>query len=358
MDETIKQLKQFLQKPEENILIQATEIVKNHSSTAENSKQLEELIPDILRLTSSTNQEIAKNSITTLINMTSHLPSAIDKIIGLKGVTRMMDEVISHNATLVHDRLMLLTNLTTQNSGILQILDLNDKDLKGQRLLRLAIRFSSPPDAFSIPKAEPLRGMNLIAQSSVDDYEYAAMVLMNATLMPEGRQIFFSTPEFFMPSLLDAISGDNPIRKEGIIGVIRNLCFDSSKHEFLLTKARILPAIIRPLITKKIEDNITAAEMLHKAFPGLVFGEPEPLAINRHNLLETLLLLAQSEYAKNYLINHHVIFVLRELDDYETDEENKLIGLRVGGILLGPVDDKKEENENNDNDDTNPGDVD
>lgn len=353
MDDTIKQLQQILQKPDENILIQATEIVKNHSTSSENSKQLEELIPEILRLTSSTNQEISKNSLVTLINMTSHLPSAINRIIGLNGVTRMMDAVITHNATLVHDRLMLLTNLTTQNSGVLQILDLNDKELRGQRLLRLAIRFSSPPDAYSIPKAEPLKGMNLVAQSSVDEYEYAAMVLMNATLMPEGRQIFYSTPDFFMPSLLDSVSGDNPIRKQGIIGVLRNLCFDSSKHEFLLTKAKILPAVVRPLITKVIEDNITAAEMLHQAFPGIAFGDPEPLAINRHNLLETLLLLAQSEYGKEYLINHHVIFVLRELDEYETDEENKLIGLRVGGILLGPYDKKEEEDKKDDNNNDN-----
>ena len=341
MDETVKQLQQYLQRPEGDLLVQATEICKNHSATAENSKQLVDLIPDFLRLTSSTNMDVAKNSITTLINMTSHLPSAIDKIIGLNGVTRLMDAVISHDSTLVHDRLMLLTNLTTQNSGCLQILDLQDKDLKGQRLLRLAVRFTTPPESTGIPKAKPLHGMNIIASSSLDDYEYAAMVLMNATLMPEGRQIFFSTPDFFMPSLLDAISGDNPIRKQGIIGVVRNLCFDSSKHEYLLKTGKILPALIKPLLHKNLENNMTAAEMLREAFPGLAFGDPEPLAENRKNILEALFLLAQSDVGKDYLMKHHVIFVMRELDDYETDEENKQLGLRIGALLMGPQDEEK-----------------
>ncbi|OHT10286.1 hypothetical protein TRFO_04322 [Tritrichomonas foetus] len=349
MEDTIKQLQQYLQRPEEQLLIQATEICKSFSSTAENSKQLMELIPDLLRLTSSSNEEIARNSLVTLINMTSHLPAAIDKIIGLNGVTRQMDSVISHDANLVHDRLMLLTNLTTQNSGCLQILDLQDKDLRGQRLLRLAVRYTSPPDSFGIPKAAPLNstGMNLIATSNLDDYEYAAMVLMNATLMPEGRQIFFSTPDFFMPALLDSISGDNPIRKQGIIGVIRNLCFDSSKHEFLMKTAKVLPALIRPLFHRNLENNVTAAEMLHEAFPGIVFGDPEPLAINRRNILEALLLLAQSESGKEFLTSHHVVFVMRELDEYETDQENKELGLRIGALLMGP----QEEDENPEPDD-------
>lgn len=345
MEETLQKLQDILQQTDDTILIQATEICKNFSATQENSRQIEPLIPDLLRLTSSTNIELSKNAIVSLINISSHLPTAIDTIIGLKGVTRMMDAIISADTNNVHDRLMLLTNLTTQKSGCLQILDLADKELSGQRLLRLAVRFASPPTSLDIPKAQPLRGMNLIAESANDEYEYAAMVLMNATLMPEGRQVFYSTPDFFMPSLLDAVSGDNPIRKQGIIGVIRNLCFDATKHEYLLTKGNILPALIRPLVCQKLENNVTAAEMLVQAFPGLTFGHPEPLVLNRHNILETLLLLTQSEFGKKYLISHHVVFVLRELDEYETDEENKMIGIRISAVLLGPLKDQRKEEE-------------
>ncbi|KAH0795899.1 protein HGH1 [Histomonas meleagridis] len=347
MEESIGTISDLLKKTDDNTLAQVTEICKSLSADEKHCALLKQVVPDLLRHTSSPNKDVAKNSIETLINITSNVPSAIDQLIGLKAVTRLVDAIISAEPTVVHERLMLLTNLTTQKSGCLQLLDLQDKDLKGQRLLRLAVRFTTPQDSTSIPHASPLRGLNLIASSPSDEYEYAAMVLMNATLMPEGRQIFFETPDFFMPTLMDSISGDNPIRKQGIIGVIRNLCFDQKQHEYLLKKANILPYLVRPLISKTIEDNITAAEMLHKAFPTIIFGDPEPLPENRFHILETLMLLTQSEIGKSTLINSHIIFVLRELDDYETEEENKNLGLRIAACLLGPKpDEEKDEHPN------------
>jgi hypothetical protein len=267
--------------------------------------------------------------------MTSHFPRAIDALIGLNAVTRLIDSVISPYPVNTHDKLMLLTNLTTQSSGCLQMLDLADQDLKGQRLLRLAIKYTKPIESSGIPKAQPHRGLNVIAAVE-DEYEYGAMVLMNATLMPEGRTIFFATPDFFMPSLLADISSENPIRKQGIIGVVRNLCFDQSQHEFLLLQAKVLPYLVRPFAVKSIQANESAAALLRSAFPGIVFGDVEPLAVNRHNLLDALLLLAQSDVGKHELVQHSVVVVLRELDEYEADDENKQIGLRISGILLGP----------------------
>lgn len=339
--ESIKLVGDLLKRNEDNILVQVTEVTKAISADEKQAALLKDFIPDILRLTSSQNKDVAKNAVITLINMTSNVPSVIDKLIELKAVTRLTDAVISPEPTFVHERLMLLSNLTTQKSGVLQLLDLQDKELKGQRLLRLAVRFTTPPESTSIPQAVPLRGLNLIAESPNDEYEYAAMVLMNATLMPEARSIIYASPEFFMPTLLDAMSGDNPIRKQGIIGVIRNLCFDQKQHEYLIKKGNILPYLIKPLISKTIEDNLTAAEMLHKSFPTIVFGDPEPIPENRFHILETLLLLTQSECGKSSLTGSNLVFVLRELDDYETEEENKNLGLRITAALLGPGEEKE-----------------
>lgn len=339
--ESIKIIGDLLKRTDDNILAQVTEVTKTLSADEKQCVVLKDFISDLLRHTSSPSKEVAKNSVITLINMTSNMPSVIDKLIELKAVTRLTDAVISPEPTVVHERLMLLSNLTTQKSGVLQLLDLHDKELKGQRLLRLAVRFTSPPESTAIPQAVPLRGLNLIAESPSDEYEYAALVLMNATLMPEGRSMFYASPEFFMPTLLDAMSGDNPIRKQGIIGVVRNLCFDQKQHEYLIKKGNILPYLVKPLISKTIEDNMTAAEMLHKTFPSIVFGDPEPMPENRFHILETLLLLTQSECGKSALINSNLVFILRELDDYETEEENKDLGLRITAALLGPKDDEE-----------------
>lgn len=334
MSDTIAQLSQFLQHADDKIVAQASDICKQLTSDAANCAQLLPLVPDLLPLTSSPTEDIAANAVIALINITSHIPAAIDRLISLNAITRLMDSVISHDPVLAHDKLMLLTNLTTAGAGCLQLLDIGDDQLRGQRLLRLAVRLTTPIDSYSIPQAQPLRGINVLAGPQ-DHFEYAAMVLMNATLLPEGRAVFFSTPDFFMPALLGAISSDNPIRKQGIIGVIRNLCFDHSKHEFLLTKVRILPYLIKALISRSIEKNESAVALLKAAFPGMPFGDPEPVAVNRHNILDAILLLSQSDVGRAVLVQHSVVLVMRELEEYETDEENKELGLRISSVLIG-----------------------
>lgn len=337
-EDPIQRLGELLASPDESLARQAVDVCKGATSDPETCRQMIPILKPLLQLTSSTDPETSKSALVTLINITSHCPDAIDKLIGLNGVTRLMDAVISPQPVNTHETLMLLTNLTTQNSGCLQILDLQDKDLKGQRLLRLACRFAEPQEASGIQRATPFKGLNVITEAG-DEYEYAAMILMNATLMPEGREVFFSNPDFFMPSLLGSISGDNPIRKQGVIGVVRNLCFDQSRHEYLLTKGRILQFLVRPLLSRSIEQNEEALKLLRLAFPNMRIGDPEPLAVNRRNILETLLLLTQSDVGKSALVQHNVVFVMRELDEYETDEENKQLGLRISAALMGPGED-------------------
>ena len=338
-EDHIGRLGELLEHTDEGVVRQAAELCQGATSDPATCRQMLPILQQLLKVTSSSDDTASNHALVALINITSHCPEAIDQLIGLNAVTRLMDSVIVPEPANVHSKLMLLTNLTTQNSGCLQILDLQDKDLKGQRLLRLAVRFAQPVDSAAIPRAVPLKGLNVLTESG-DEYEYAAMVLMNATLMPEGREVFFAKPDFFMPSLLDAISGENPIRKQGIIGVVRNLCFDQSRHEYLLTKGRILPFLVRPLLSKSIEQNEEAAKLIRIAFPNIRIGDPEPVATNRRNILETLLLLSQSAPGKSALIQHSVVFVMREVDEYETDEENKQLGLRISAMLMGPQDEK------------------
>ena len=329
IEAVIATLNKHLESQDEKVLIEATKLCKGQTFPA--------LIPNLLKLTSHTNIEVSYHATIALTYMTTAQPDSIKQIVSLGGVTRILDSVISAQPTNVDYKLQLLTNLTTETLGTMQLLDLKDPDLKGQRLLRLAIRFANAPEEYQIPQAEMLNGLPIAASTTAgDEYQYAAMVLMNATLVKEGREIFYQNPKFFMPSFLDCISSKNPIRKQGIIGVIRNLCFEQSKHEFLLHDVKILPYIIRPLVPKGLEDNITAFEMFQQAFPGISFPGMEPLAINRRNLLETIMLLTQSEVGKKELIHHHVVFVMREVEAEETDEENRELTLRIGAILLGP----------------------
>ncbi|EAX91519.1 hypothetical protein TVAG_472610 [Trichomonas vaginalis G3] len=329
MDQVITQLRGYLTSNDERVLVEATKLCQGQNIPA--------VIPELLKLTSHTNIEVSANALIALIDMTSKYNEAIRQIISFGGVTRLLEASIAAIPSNVNYRLMLLTNITTEHQGTLDLLDLKDPELKGQRLLRLAIRFATPPAEYAIPQTEMLKGLPIKASTTInDEYEYAAMVLMNATLVKEGREIFYENPKFFMPSFLESMSSNNPIRKQGIIGVIRNLCFDNTRHQFLLEEANILKHIIRPLVPPSIEDNITAFEMLQQAFPGVSFPGLEQVTENRRNLLETLMLLTQSEVGKQHLIQHHVVFVMREVQAQEKDERCQELTLRIGAILLGP----------------------
>ena len=334
MEDTINQLSKYLQQTDERILEEATKLCKGQTFPV--------LIPHLVRLTSHNNRTISGNALDSLIYMSSEHPECSRQIIALGTVTRLLDSVISASPTNINSRLMLLTNITTEHEGTLQLLDMKDSDLKGQKLLRLAIRFANPPESLAIPRAEEIKGLPIMATSfSEDEYQYASFILMNATLIKEGREIFYDNPRFFMPAFLEAMSSPNPIRKQGIIGVIRNLCFEADRHEFMIKQAKIIPHIIKPLVPKSIEDNLTATEMLQNALSCGAFQGMEPLAENRKNLLETIWLLTQSKVGIEALIKSHIVFVLREVEGCEDNEFNKELTIRIGALIIGKEEEEK-----------------
>jgi hypothetical protein len=334
IDESLKQLFKYLERDEENILIEATNICQEQSTSRDICKKMIPAFKSFLKLSSSPNQQICLNTLNCLINITSNYQYSIQQFITLKAVSRILDSILVPLPICVHEKLMFLSNLTTETDGALQLLDFGDKQLEGQRLLRLSVRFISSQNE-AVSKTPGLyKGLNIITSGSIDEYEYAALVLMNSTLILQGRTIFYQNPDFFMPNFLSCIFSENPIRKQGIIGVIRNLCFDENQHQFLLEKVKILPYVLIPLAPKSIEDNLTAYDMITQCFSGFVFNHFELIPDNRKHLLETILLLTQSEFGKDFCQKHHVVFVMRELIEAESFEESKQICYRIGARLL------------------------
>ena len=62
----------------------------------------------------------------------------------------------------------------------------------------MAVRFTTPDEKAEIPKAKPFKDLLVLASIQTDRYEYSAMILMNITLIPEGRNVFCEHPNFFM----------------------------------------------------------------------------------------------------------------------------------------------------------------
>lgn len=76
---------------------------------------------------------------------------------------------------------------------------------------------------------------------------YLGSIFSNLTQVSQCRDLLCRTPEM-LSRLLPFIQYENSIvRKGGIVGVLKNICFDSTCHDLLLEDVEVLPLILLPL---------------------------------------------------------------------------------------------------------------
>lgn len=75
---------------------------------------------------------------------------------------------------------------------------------------------------------------------------FTASVLSNLSQVTEAREFLSDVTK--LNSLLPYITcTDNVLRKRGVVALLRNICFDSTRHIQLLEDFTILPQILLPL---------------------------------------------------------------------------------------------------------------
>jgi hypothetical protein len=120
------------------------------------------------------------------------------------------------------------------------------------------------------------------------------------------------------------------IRRGGITGFLKNICFDSSLHEWLFsTEVDVLPYILLPLAGPEEFDDETNEKLPLE----LQFLEStktrEPDADIRAILLESLAQLCATRGGRNYLRDKCTYEILRELHKFEVSAEGDMKSLRA-----------------------------
>lgn len=72
----------------------------------------------------------------------------------------------------------------------------------------------------------------------------------NVTQKSTGRKLFFESNDNLVQRILPFIHYEEEggfMRRAGAIGLLKNVCFDSTRHEYLLEELKILPFILLPL---------------------------------------------------------------------------------------------------------------
>ncbi|XP_068855193.1 protein HGH1 homolog isoform X1 [Aphelocoma coerulescens] len=165
------------------------------------------------------------------------------------------------------------------------------------------------------PGAEPL----LRALSGARPPEELGALLCNLSQAPEGRRVLMDRSRAVLPRLLPLVRGPGSAElRRGVLGALRNCCFQHEHHAWLLSpELELLPLLLLPLAGP---EELPPHEM-EQLPPELQFLPPEQRREEepqiRRMLLETLLLLSATAPGRLQLRSRGAFPVLRELHGWE-----------------------------------------
>ncbi|XP_072237524.1 protein HGH1 homolog [Leuresthes tenuis] len=166
---------------------------------------------------------------------------------------------------------------------------------------------------------------------------YLGPLLSNLTQLPEARKFMMDKDRCVIQRLLPFTQYQaSVVRRGGVIGTLRNCCFDHVFHEWLLSDAvDILPFLLLPLAGPEelTEEENEGLPVDLQYLPEDKKREEDPDI--RKMLLDTLLLLMATKAGRQTLKNKNVYPIIRELHRWEKDVHNDAACEKVVQVLIG-----------------------
>lgn len=266
---------------------------------------------------------VAKDAILALTNISSFSSTALKSQMIADGLLESCTKVICDPAGQNADEAsMLIANMSRDKDVALKLCDL--KGLNGDAIIpELCAIFGKGP-AFN-PNAT---------------YHYLASVLFNVSQTAEGRQQILKRAGegcVFQRLLPFTTHESSTVRRGGAVGCIRNCCFSSQDHEWLLSdEVNILPALLLPLIGGEELDDEDMDGMPDE----LQYMDPDKTresdADMRKMLLETLSQLMTTPAGRQIMRDRKVYPVLREYHKWEPEDDVREACETVVSSLITP----------------------
>lgn len=160
---------------------------------------------------------------------------------------------------------------------------------------------------------------------------YLAAVFSNLSQTSKFRNLLTESDTRMLPRLLPFVQHETSlIRRGGIVGLLKNICFDSSLHDWLFSPdVDVLPFILLPLAGPEEFDE----ETNEKLPIDLQYLDPDKKRESdsdiRTMLLESLAQLCATRKGRNYLREKCAYEILRELHKFENSDEGDKRALRA-----------------------------
>lgn len=166
---------------------------------------------------------------------------------------------------------------------------------------------------------------------------YLGPLLSNLTQLPEARNYMMDKDRCVIQRLLPFTQYQaSVVRRGGVIGTLRNCCFDHTHHEWLLSDAvDILPFLLLPLAGPEelTEEENEGLPVDLQYLPEDKKREEDPDI--RKMLLETLLLLTATKAGRQTLKDKNVYPIMREFHRWEKNVHVTAACEKLVQVLIG-----------------------
>jgi len=157
------------------------------------------------------------------------------------------------------------------------------------------------------------------------ELHYLAPFISNLSQLPETRALMLARDAVIITRLLAFTDYKaSHIRRGGIIGALRNCCFDPAHHLWLLDESQvdILPKLLLPL-AGPTPDTFDAEDIDKLPMDLQYLDEDQKMESDpdlRKMLLEALYQLCATRQCREYIRSKNAYLILRELHKQEKDE--------------------------------------
>lgn len=160
---------------------------------------------------------------------------------------------------------------------------------------------------------------------------YLAAIFSNLSQTAAFRNLIARSETRILPRLLPFVHHETSlIRRGGIVGLLKNICFDSSLHEWLFSpEVDILPYILLPLAGPEEFDDETNEKLPIELQYLDADKKRESDSDIRKMLLESLAQLCATRHGRTYLREKCAYEILRELHKFEMTPEGESQVLRA-----------------------------
>eukprot|EP01041_Mallomonas_annulata_P003186 gene3186-6283_t len=169
---------------------------------------------------------------------------------------------------------------------------------------------------------------------TIDPWQYFSNVICNISRIDEGRKYIIQRSNNYIPKLLQQIPSKNITRRRGIIATIRNICFDSDEHLWLIYDVNIIPHILMPIVVNTPFTDKEKEGMDTVFFSQTENKKPDSDIEILKMILEIIILLCQRRNIREELRRRKIYPIVRNLDYIIEKDEISEIVFEIVDLLM------------------------